>query len=59
MTFFDLSTSRIVSIIITKNIGMLHIKWKLKQYKENMSQQVWSQMTDLRLTLLTLDDLKT
>ena len=30
MTFLDLSTSRIDSIIITKNIGMLHINWKLK-----------------------------
>ena len=30
MTFFDLSTSRIVNIIIAKNIGMLHINWKLK-----------------------------
>ena len=30
MTFFDLSTSRIVNIIIYKNIGMLHINWKLK-----------------------------
>ena len=29
MTFLDLSTSRIV-IIIAKNIGMLHIYWKLK-----------------------------
>ena len=30
MTFFDLSPSRIVRIIIAKNIGMLHINWKLK-----------------------------
>ena len=28
--FFDLLTSRIDSIIITKNIWVLHIKWKLK-----------------------------
>ena len=30
MTFLDLLTSRIVSITITKNIGVLHIKSKLK-----------------------------
>ena len=30
MTFFDLSTSRIVNNIIAMNIGLLHINWKLK-----------------------------
>ena len=30
MTFFELLTSRVVSIVIAKNKGMLHMKWKLK-----------------------------
>ena len=51
-------TSRIVCITIATIIGLLHIKWKLKTGALNMAWLVQGQMTDLRLTSLTSNDLK-
>ena len=53
---FRLSTSRIDSIIITKNIGVLDINWKLKTavLQWNMSRQVRVEMNHLRLTFIDL-----
>ena len=59
MTFLNLLTSRIVSITITKNIGVLHIKsklktaelqWKYVQTSERSNE--WPQ-ADLHWTLMT------
>ena len=56
MTFLDLLTSRIDSIIITKNVRVLHIKWKLNtsvlQFQTSERSNDWPK-ADLHWPLMT------
>ena len=59
MTFLDLLTSRIVSSTITKNIGVLHIKSKLKtavlqwKYVQTSERSNYWPQADLHWPLMT------